>query len=162
MKAVGLASLAAVLIQPFVFVLRLLPEFWGARLPNMNEVEFFLFAIVLVSLAHVLILGIPLFLLLRRFGRANWTTLSIGGFVAGFIPSAVVGWPRFLKGYSSGGNWHGRHVEFYLDGVPTNYAWLAYLQDTFQFGIHGLVGGLVFFLVWKKMNQSNSALQPPT
>ena len=43
-----------------------------------------------VSLLHGFVLGVPLFLVLRRFGHVNLTTSLASGLVVGALPAAIV------------------------------------------------------------------------
>jgi hypothetical protein len=102
-----------------------------------------------------LLLGIPAFLLLDRFGRTSWTSLAIAGATLGMLPEAL-SWPRDLQGYSSGLNWHGKYVDMYIRGIPTTYAWLNYGENVFYFGMHGLIGALVFYATWRRLGRSTN------
>lgn len=42
-----------------------------------------------VALIHAVVLGLPLFLLLRRFGWVNVITSAIGGVLVGGVPAAI-------------------------------------------------------------------------
>lgn len=45
-----------------------------------------------VGSAHVLFLGLPLFLALTRLHLVRWWTLTAGGFIAGYLPTAFLAW----------------------------------------------------------------------
>jgi hypothetical protein len=143
-----IASIAAVAIQPVVFFARIAPDYFASSTP-VYGLGLFLAAVVVVAAAVVFMLGIPTFLLLRKFGRVNWTSLAITGLCLGMLPAAL-SWPRTLDKYSSGENWHGKYVDTYVHGVPTSYAWLTYAEGVLCFGVHGLVGALVFYAVWRR------------
>jgi hypothetical protein len=117
-------------------------------------------SVLSVAGAAVLLLGIPAFLLLCRFGRANWTSLAITGFILGALPLAALSRPNTLSGYSAGQTWHGHYVETYINGVPTQYAWLVYAESVLQFGIHGLAGALVFYAVWSRLQACDRPVLP--
>ena len=72
--------------------------------------------------AHVVTLGLPAFLVLKRLGLVRWWTLAASGFVAGCIPQALLSWPQ------PGG---GTEAALFL-------------------GAHGALGGLVAWLVIRK------------
>lgn len=46
-----------------------------------------------VTLAHTVLLGIPYALLLWKTGRLRLMPMLLGGFAAGYLPSALVLWP---------------------------------------------------------------------
>jgi len=148
---IWLALIGAVLVQPLVFLLRLIPTFISADGP-LYGLEFVLLSVVVMGTVAVLILGLPVFLWLKRSSRDSWTSLTIAGIVLGALPAALM-WPRHLEGYSAGQNWHGNPVDTYVNGVPTNFAWLMYGEQILYFSLHGLVGALVFYAVWRKLER---------
>jgi hypothetical protein len=48
---------------------------------------------MMIAALHVFILGVPLYLLLRRRGPVRWTTVAAAGLVIGALPAAIVGGP---------------------------------------------------------------------
>jgi hypothetical protein len=146
MRDILAAAIAAVLVQPIVLAIRLLPALIASESP-IYGVWIVVVAVLVVSVVFVILLGIPAFLLLRRFGHDGWFSLGTIGFLLGAVPSALVFWPRRLSGYSAGENWHGHFEHTYVNGEPTIYAWYDYLENVAIFGLHGLVGALVFFAI---------------
>jgi hypothetical protein len=151
------AALAAVAIQPVVFALRLLPDYFLSSGGGLNDVGFMLIAVTVVSAAVVLILGIPAFLMLFRLRRLGWISLGAAGLVLGALPVAFL-WPSRLQGYSSGQTWHGKYVDLYINGYPTVYAWVTYGENVLFFGLHGLVGALAFYAVWRRHMNTDKLL----
>lgn len=164
--AVVMATLAATCIQPAVFVLRMLPDFLAAGdLPT-------LFKGVLDAAPYILIVagvvvafpGTLVFLALRRFGRDTRRWLALSGFALAAVPVALIGWPLYPSdpgsSYSSSGNWHGRPVQFVVDSVPTLYGWLVYAENILFFGLHGLIGALVYRAVWRATKGVGRQLEP--
>jgi hypothetical protein len=147
-----IASIAAVAIQPAVFLLRIAPAYFASPTP-FHGLGLVLAAVVAVAAVAVLLLGIPIFLLLRKHGHVKWTSLATAGLCIGMLPAALL-WPRKLEGYSSGQNWHGRYVDTYINGMPTAYAWLTYAESVLYFGVHGLIGALTFYVVWRRMGRA--------
>lgn len=108
-------------------------------------------ALVLVSLAHVLLLGLPAFLALRWRGWLKTHAIAAAGLLAGALPVAVITWPYPLSQpypYSSSGSWHGRQVDFIADGLPTIFGWFSYLEGVATFGLLGIVSALAFWFTW--------------
>lgn len=155
---IWIAALAAVAVQPLVLVLRIAPDYLASPQP-LYGIGFMLLAVVVVAAAVVLILGIPAFLMLRKLHREGWVSLAIAGFALGALPVAV-SWPGHLEGFSAGQNWHGKYVQTYVNGVPTSYAWLTYGENVLFFALHGLVGALVFYAIWRWRQRPNKSLQP--
>ncbi len=145
------ASIAAVAVQPLVLYARLVPALFAPSGPWAG-VGLVVVVVCVIAAAVVLVLGVPAFLLLRRLRRDSWNSLAFTGFVLGTL-AAAVSWPRHLEGYSAGSNWHGRYVQTYVDGTPTSYAWFSFVENLVFFGLHGLVGALVFYWVWRRLTR---------
>jgi hypothetical protein len=153
-----IAAISAVAVQPLVLAARIAPDLFGSKEP-MYGVGFFLIAVVAVAAAATLLIGIPVFLALRKFQRDGWTSLGVAGFLTGALPF-VFSWPSRMEGYSSGQNWHGKYVALYIDGTPTKYAWLTYAENLALFGLHGSIGALVFYAVWRRLDRTQPLAQP--
>lgn len=150
-----LAVSGAVLVQPAVLVVSFIPAFrLDALASNGPWVWVLVAAVLAVSLIIVVSLGLPAFYALHRFRRDNWATVSAAGLLLGFVPFAFF-WPRSLEGYSAGNNWHGTYVETYKDGLPTEFAWFQYAESLCAFALHGLVGALVFYAIWRLAARSS-------
>jgi hypothetical protein len=157
---IWIAALAAVLIQPIVMLLRLVPDYLASPQP-LYGIGFMMVAVLAVASAAVLILGIPTFLVLRKFGKDGWLSMASAGFILGALPN-IFFWPKQMEGYSAGHNWHGTYVDTYINGIPTSYAWLSYAEGVFIFALHGLIGALVFYTAWRSAYQRNNSALPPS
>jgi len=146
-----IAAVAAVAVQPLVLALRMSPELLGSSQP-IYGLGFVVVAVIAVSAAMVFLFGIPTFLVLRKFRRDGWTSLGFAGFLLGALPVSF-SWPTRIEGFSSGQNWHGKSVELYVNGIPTEYAWLTYAENVAFFGLHGLAGALVFYAVLRRLHR---------
>ncbi|MFZ6753477.1 hypothetical protein ACO0KY_08925 [Undibacterium sp. Dicai25W] len=155
---IWIAALAAVVVQPLVFLARIAPDYLASPQP-LYGIGFMLLVVAVVAAAVVLILGIPAFLVLHKLHRESWVSLAMAGLVLGALPTAF-SWPSHLEGFSAGQNWHGKYVETYVNGAPTTYAWLTYGEGILFFALHGLVGALVFYAVWRLRERPNKSLQP--
>src|SRR5262245_63952606 len=69
-----------------------------------------------VTLAHALVLGLPLFLIVRRTGWVNVFSATAGGFLIGAIPIGLMSWPLT---WTRGSNVSIEGVPTVIDGVPT-------------------------------------------
>lgn len=101
-----------------------------------------------------------MFFLLSRRGRLGWKTSSLGGFLAGFVPGAVImsPFPGRYPGYSSGRNWYGVYVRLFEDGDPTVFAWLVHLHDSLIWGVYGALAAAVFWKTWNWLSQDDPPL----
>jgi hypothetical protein len=153
-----IAAIAAVVVQPLVFAARMTPDLIGSS-QSLYGLGFFFVAVLSVAAGATLLFGVPAFFVLRKYGHDGWLSLGLTGFLIGAIPLSF-SWPAQSAGYSAGGNWHGKYVELYINGVPTEYAWLTYAENIALFGLHGLIGALVFYGVWRRLSRSNHSLHP--
>ena len=158
--AVIISSLAALAVQPVVmFVWFVLPHvLMGAEMPWLELGPIFFYT-VLFAIPFVLFLGIPFSLFLRKFGRLRWWPLALTGAMAGTL---LVGWdaPGGDPGFSSGGNWYGRYVDFVVAGEPTLYGWLRYFQSILAFAAHGFFGATAYYLVLVGAMRPNGSFKP--
>lgn len=150
MKAILLATVAAIAVQPLVlFAWLVLPALIAGGHVSSNEFFGMSLFSALLALPFVVVIGIPALLLLRRFRHLSWGSLGTIGFVVAALPVAVIGLFDYA-GSSSGGNWYGTPVEFVVNGQKTFYGWLSYVQSIVFFGLHGLAGALALFFVWRR------------
>ena len=160
--AILASSAAALAVQPLVLLLWAVFPYilLGAELP-WAQVGLMCLIAVLYAVPFVIFLGVPLTLLLHRIGRLKWWPLALVGATAGAV---FIGWngPGGGAGFSSGGNWYGKYVDFIVDGKPTFYGWLSYLQSVASFALHGLAGATAYYLVWvRRMGPNNSPNTAP-
>jgi hypothetical protein len=82
----------------------------------------------LIAVPHALVLGLPLFLLLRAKKRVNAVSSIAAGFAVGALPIAVV---TVLFAPAQADDWAG------------------YVLGPLMLGGSGAIGGLAFFGLWK-------------
>ena len=159
-KAILLSSLEAIAVQPLVFI-----AFFGIQLvaagdlSSLVDVARYSFFPAVFSVPFVLFVGAPATLALTHYGKLGWWPLALIGSIAAAAPAALSG-PGGSPGYSSGGNWHGKHVDFVVNGEPTIYGWLSHLESICFFGLHGLVGATAFYFVWCRSMGPNNSFKP--
>ena len=159
-KVILLSCLGAIAVQPFVFLTWLaVPMFLHGEISQLSDVVMFSPMTALFALPFVLLIGTPAALLLARYGKLRWLPLALIGFIAAALPVAVSG-PGTDPGFSSGGNWHGKRVDFVVNGDPTLYGWLNHIESTLYFGLHGLIGATVFYWVWRRSMGPNNSFKP--
>ncbi len=159
MKAIVFATIAAIVVQPFVlFALFILPALLFGGQVSSNEIFGIPLFAGLVAAPIVVVVGIPAFLLLRHFNCLSWWSLGGVGFIIAALPIAIYGWSDYA-GYSSGGNWYGTPVDFVINGKKTFYGWLSYAQDIVFFGLHGLAGSLAFYFTWRRSLGPNNSFK---
>ena len=76
-----------------------------------------------IAAAHALVLGLPSYLLLRRWWRLRWWSAALGGFVVAVVPAGLLG------------------------VLAANDISLTAVRELAGFGLFGLAGGLAFWAV---------------
>jgi hypothetical protein len=114
------------------------------------QVRNFSFIVIFVTGAHVLLLGLPAFLIMRFLDRIQWWTATLAGFVLACLPIGIWSWPlrHAALGSSSSHSSGGKTIHTMIDGVVTKDGWLEYLYGCLFFGLLGAMGGISFWLVW--------------
>jgi sulfite exporter TauE/SafE len=146
--------LAASLVPPLLVVLFLLAA--GGVEASADDLLISLAVAWVTGLAHLLVLGVPAFLYLRRNQWLEWRTALVLGLLAGLLPHLLM-YPRYLYGYSSSANWHGRHVQLYVDGSPTQYAWLRFGESCILYALVGAATALVLWGVWNWLSSQEAS-----
>ena len=154
MKAVFVASLLAIAVQPllFVFYMAIVPMIAGQEVP-LADIASISVIVTVVAIPFVLLVGIPSALLLRRFGRLRYLPLVAIGFVFAALPIGYWRLPVGDAGYSLGGNFYGHVEPFIVNGEPTIWGLLDYAQSVLMFGLHGFVGASVFYVVFRRSSR---------
>ena len=159
-KASLLSSIAALLVQPPIFLAWMgIPALVaGETVAFLDMVRFSPLAAVF-AIPFVVVVGIPAALLLSRDGRLRWAPLALVGTLAAILPLLAI-IPGGSTGYSSGGNWHGKAVDYVVNGKPTLYGWLSYFESLVYFGLHGFIGASAFYAVWRRSMGPNNSFKP--
>lgn len=100
-----------------------------------------------------------MFHLLRANHLAKPHYLALVGFLCVALPLALLNFPSSSAGSSSSATWHGLFVELENQGHVTVYGWLTYIENFVVYGMHGLIGTLVFGFVWQRV-AVQQAVQP--
>lgn len=106
-----------------------------------------------VSTGHVLILGIPSFIVMHIKNVIYWWSSIFAGFILGCIPIGIWTWPlKYPELKTSSSHWDGeKMVQTMIDGVPTMAGWVSYMSGVSFMGLFGAIGGLSFWLIWRKV-----------
>src|ERR1043166_973082 len=96
---------------------------------------------LLVCLAHALLLGLPLILLLRAINRLGILSCAIAGLFVGAMPLGAVAFIAMLGPHSA--SIDGRPTV--VNGVPTLAGWMHYARTVGFLGLIGVIGGLIFW-----------------
>jgi hypothetical protein len=148
MKPLVRACFCALVVQPFILLLWVgLPyvfngeAIFSSKLPPLGDVLLALlsvaYVVVIYAAGHMLLLGLPLFYLLRYSNRINWISSGLGGFVSGCLPTAIFSRPS-----------------------NTGIDWPDYFAGVVLFGLHGIIGALVFYWAWRTKIRPNNSFNP--
>jgi len=148
-RQLALTVLAAVLLQPLVGLVIFFP-FWREAFSSIDIIVFYSIAVLIVSSLVVLLLGVPCFDALNATGRLSLISLSCCGIFIGALPYLLVGYPQKFDRYGTAAHSHGYLLKFSENVGPATAAWLAYAETALGFGLHGLVGSLVFYFSWRR------------
>ena len=152
--SIAISIAAASVVPPVLFMAFILAVAGAAQASNTASVV--LVVAWFVSLAHLLLLGLPVFFFLQRLSKLRWSTVAAAGFICGVVPIAIFNLPSHQPGYSSGANWYGTYVELYKNGEPTIHAWLVYAENCFRFGLLGVAAAIAYWRVSLQLSSKSS------
>lgn len=162
MKFINLvtASITVVIVElllALVFILLPLLVF-GVDISEIGSfILFYLFWVMLVSGSIVLTIGIPIYLVLESKNLASsWNLAAIGFLIPVVIYLVISAIYSVSSGFSSGQNYYGIYREMIVHGERTFWGWISFVEDTIKFGVHGLIGAIVFgkIMLWIKRRRS--------
>ena len=58
------------------------------------------------------------------------------------------------SGSSFGNNYYGSYRDMIIDGIRTPWGWISFGEELLKFGIHGLVGAVIFKKIWVRFAPS--------
>jgi hypothetical protein len=123
------ALFAAAAVPTFAFfVLELLNIFRLRDFYNIPWTFFFIPITFVIAFMHLLILGLPIFLLGWYFRVIRWWSTLMVAFVIGAVPTAISFSPGLSLGY---------------------YSPKLYISMFTAMGLFGFSGGLAFWLLWR-------------
>ena len=129
----------------------------GETIRNGNWTSFFatVVFILIISFLHVIILGIPAFIIGWYFQAIQSWTSIVAAFLVGALPTAVFLWPlKYPELQSTSSRWDGeKMLQIVIDGVPTVTGWTDWISAFTIMGLFGVSGGLVFWLIWRYSNK---------
>jgi hypothetical protein len=95
LEVIFIAAVAAVVVQPVVFLSFALPFYaLSGGLHRLEEPLYFSVFAAVVAIPYVLFAGIPAFFLLRRSGHLSWLSILTAGFAMVAFPIVVGALPK--------------------------------------------------------------------
>lgn len=94
----------------------------------------------IVTVLHMLLLGLPMFIFLERSGRLKWMPLIAAGFAAGFLPLGVLTCPLWSVG---------------IDGTLS--VLFTYAVSCTLFGLLGSITAITLWRIWLGVNGCRSS-----
>jgi len=147
--ALAVTMLSAVVVSLLFIILTAaqIEERWNIVV--FSEILTLARTVFVIALAHALVLGLPLFLLLRSLRNVGIITCALGGFLVAAVPSGVLALTSMsgLQSASVGGR------PTVINGVITLAGWIEYAQTVGFIGLFGTAGGLTFWLVLRWSGQ---------
>ena len=113
----------------------------------LKQTLFFSYWAALVAVIIVLVIGIPVYLVLDKKGKASQTNLAIAGFIIPVIILLAINYLTTSNGsgtYSSGQNYYGTYHDMVIDNKRTLWGWVSMTEQFITYGIYGLIGATVF------------------
>jgi hypothetical protein len=103
----------------------------------------------IMAIVHALLLGLPLFFLVRSKGRIGAAISALGGFIVGAVPFGILTLISMIgvQHASSGGR------PTVINGVLTPAGWTEYAYTVGAIGLLGVSGGLIFWLTMRICGQ---------
>lgn len=126
-KKLLLSSSMASLVAPTLFVIYFSTQ---SYFPTLSLVFFTFVVAWIVTVFHLLLLGLPVFVFLERSSNLVWSNIVVSGFIAGIIPVGLFTLP------------------FLSVGSPTAEAWLSYTITCFPWGLSGIATAIVLWRTW--------------
>ena len=112
-----------------------------------NQALFFVFWAALITGFVVVAIGIPVYLVLDRKGKASQKNLSLVGFIIPIIIFFIITFITTTDGngtFSSGQNYYGTYRAMVVENERTFWGWVSLIEQFFTFGIYGLIGATTF------------------
>lgn len=155
----GAAIAPSIIVLTIGLVIIFLALLTGGKLQQNGDWAPFIAIIVIIlviSSIHVVVLGIPAFIVGWYFNRIRWWTSIVVAFIVGALPTAIFLWPlRHPQLQTTSSRWDGeKMVQTMIQGVPTVAGWTDWITAFMVMGLFGVSGGLVFWLIWRPRNRS--------
>jgi len=110
------------------------------------------------GLAYAILIGLPMYLVLRWKKCVNLVACVLGGFTAVALPIGFLTWPLRYPDLKSTASIDG--VATMIDGVPTAAGWAFFASGVARFAVLGAIGGIVFWSVLKVAGELTSPNRP--
>lgn len=128
----SVASMAApILFSGFFFA-------GSGQMPQPDSVLFVFVVAWIVTIFHLMFLGLPLFVLMQRYRRLGWLDVTLAGFIAGFVPIGVLSCPLLSV------------------GSKTSMIWLHYIIGCLPYALLGVITSIVLWRVLLKVDDKKN------
>lgn len=139
----------------------LLSAAFAASLLALIELNAFLLAYSFaIALLHVLILGLPIYFILKQKYELTFLRSTLAGLLIGLLPATII---IITLSLVAGPDWAmADGIDTVVNGKTTLYGWLTRFEAALMFGVSGALGGAAFFYVMKRAKSAwkNSVFTP--
>lgn len=126
-KKLLLSSSISSLVAPTLFTIYFSAQ---SDFPTLSLVFFLFFVAWIVTVFHLLLLGLPIFVFLERSSTLEWPKIVLSGFIAGIIPVGIFTLPLLSVGSSDA------------------KTWLRYAITCLPLGLSGTATAIVLWRTW--------------
>ncbi len=120
-----------------------------------SNIGFYLLSVLLVSCCVILLIGLPMYFVLKSFGLNTTVNVAVIGFLIPLIILSILNFgTTSFGGYSASENYYGTLRETFVSGTRTIWGWVTFFEEILTFGIHGVVGATIFHKVYLGKSKS--------
>lgn len=116
-----------------------------------NGIYMYLVMAIIVSTAIVIVIGLPTYTVMKIYKLNTTINVALAGIA---IPVIIMLFIILLTspspGFSSGENYYGTYREIIVHGNRTFWGWVKLVESIVTFGIHGLIGAILFHTVYQR------------
>ena len=114
-----------------------------------SGIYYYLVGAILISTIIIIVVGLPIYFALKRFGSNTSLLVSAIGFLIPVLILCVINFSiSSYEGYSAGENYYGTYRSTIESGERTVWGWVKVLEDMITYGIHGVLGSMIFHKIY--------------
>lgn len=120
-----------------------------------NVIVFYLISALLVAALIILVIGLPIYFSLKYYNLNRTLNVALVGFLIPVVILSIINFSSAnYEGYSAGENYYGTYRSIFIDGKRTIWGWVKFFEGMLTYGIHGLLGAIVFQKIYIRGNNA--------